>query len=572
MNSTKAFWICILLLFVNTKFSYGQEELIPEVKREKILKPNSEHVFTLNLNKGELVIFYITNYSSDLQFLAWNENNEIVEQTETFDGTDIPIFHARETGKYNIKITPLHQLKDAIKYNLQLKVIKSNTNDKAEIISKLLKSFYPKNEPGSCVSIMYEGKVILQECYGLSNISYQSKNNEQTLFNLASVSKQFTAYGISLLSSKGLISLNDDIRKFIPELPEYSKPIKIENLLNHTGGFYENDFPLALAGYDNSFIPKEKEFQFIYSNKDVLFNSGEQFQYSNTGYVLLAEIISRVTKMKFNQWMSENVFIPIGMSSTLVLDDMNTVVINKAESYVKSKDGEYIISPVNFDAPGPGNILTNIDDLTKWITHIDSISKESTLYNKKTFLNNGEEVNYIFGNFYSSFKGNKMISHLGLTSGYRTSLARFPEKNISVALLANNGMWKTYDLASEIFEIMLSDEIQLEKLKATIFEKESNKKVTSSEKKPLQNTNLEKLTGFYYSDKIQTYFQVTMENGNLFLSNFFNPQIRLTNTNINEFSSDVWYLNKIKFNENDDKTSMTIFNDRDTAAIKFFKQ
>ena len=186
-------------------------------------------------------------------------------------------------------------------------------------IDTIFSSWNHSNNPGGVVLITQKGKTLFSKAYGLSNIAFQQRNTASTLYNIGSVSKQFTAMGIVLLAMQNKLSLNDAVAKHLPKFPDFGHPITIRNLLQHTSGLRDFHGLLALAGWRRGdIITNEDVYRILQRQKELNFTPGTEFLYSGTGYILAVKIIEKITKMNFDQWMRENIFTPLGMCDTSV--------------------------------------------------------------------------------------------------------------------------------------------------------------------------------------------------------------------------------------------------------------
>jgi len=236
---------------------------------------------------------------------------------------------------------------------------------KAEIqkIDSLFISWNQPNHPGGSVGIMKEGKVIFSRAYGLASLEYLVPNTPDTRFNIASVSKQFTCMGIVLLHIQGKLSFDDDVRKYLPELPVFEDPITIRHLIHHTSGMRSLHALLEMAGWrgDDS-RTNEDLFRFMKNQKDLNFKPGEEYLYCNTGYMLMADIIEKITEEKFAVWMHDNVFEPLEMINTYVEDDYSRVVPVNATSYYGSASHGFSRAVEYWGYVGSGNIHSTTND------------------------------------------------------------------------------------------------------------------------------------------------------------------------------------------------------------------
>ncbi len=300
---------------------------------------------------------------------------------------------------------------------------------------------YNSHTPGAAVAIVKDGEIVFQKGYGMADLDHSIPITPQTVFNIASVSKQFTAFAIYLLASEGKISLEDDIRKYITELPDYHAVIKVKHLLGHTSGLRDQAAIWSLAGYWSSDISTtEQTLKLIARQRNLNFAPGTAFGYCNTGYTLLAEIIHRVSGKSLAAYTQEKMFSPLGMTSTQFYDNHEKVVKNKAESY-ELIDGVYYHRPLNVSNPGPSNLLTTVEDLTKWVLNFENpvVGTPGLIkaFNEASYLNNGQKAvlrisatgDTIFhakGQNLSNYKGVDMLTHGGHAAAFRTFMGRFP--------------------------------------------------------------------------------------------------------------------------------------------------
>lgn len=223
----------------------------------------------------------------------------------------------------------------------------SQTNDEADRKIDSLFASYHSQTPGAAVAIVKDGKIIFKKGYGMADLDHDIPITPQTIFNIASVSKQFTAFAIYLLENEGKISFEDDVRKYIPELPDYGTIIKTKHLLAHTSGLRDQAAIGSLAGWHSGdIITTEQILKLVARQKSLNFTPGTMFNYNNTGYTLLTEIVYRITGKTFAEYTSENIFKPLGMTNTQFYDNHEKIVKNKAESYERINN-MYYHKPLN---------------------------------------------------------------------------------------------------------------------------------------------------------------------------------------------------------------------------------
>ena len=221
--------------------------------------------------------------------------------------------------------------------------------------------------PGCALSVIRDHKIIYESGYGMADLDHNVPVTPATVFHVASMSKQFTAASILLLAQEGKLSLDDSVRKYIPELPDFGTPITIRELLHHTSGLRDQWELLNLSGwrYSHDLITDADVLYVVSHQRDLNFPPNTQFMYSNTGYTLLAQIVARVSGQSFRSFTTERIFVPLGMKNTHFRDDFDEIVKNMAYGYVSSGD-TFRLSVTNFDTVGATSLLTTVEDLALW--------------------------------------------------------------------------------------------------------------------------------------------------------------------------------------------------------------
>ena len=334
----------------------------------------------------------------------------------------------------------------------------SAQNPQAEV-DKLIAAMIKPESGGVTVAVAEGDKILFSKGYGLANVEYNIPNSPKTIFHVASVSKQFTAFAIALLVEQGKISLDDDIRKYLPELHDFGSKITIRHLVHHTSGLRDQWNLLALAGWRlDDVITKNQVLRLISHQDELNFKPGDEFSYCNTGYTLMGEIVSRVTGKSFADWCSENIFKPLSMDRTLFYDDHEKIVKDRAYSYNDSPSGlkKSVLSYAN---AGATSLFTTAEDLTKWSANFYQMKVGSKTVMKQMeqrgILNKGDTLSYAFGQAIANYKGVKSIAHSGGDAGYRTFLIRFPEQQYSIVVLSNLGSFNPAGLAYQVADIYL---------------------------------------------------------------------------------------------------------------------
>ncbi len=304
-----------------------------------------------------------------------------------------------------------------------------------------------KNTPGFSIMVIYKGNKIFNRGFGLANLKTKRQLNSHSNFYLASVSKEFTTMAIMILHDRGLIGFDDPVKKYLPGLPSYYKNITVRNLMTHTSGVPDY---YALLGYSHNFsgITNKDVWNLLLKQDSLNFKPGTKFQYSNSGFVLLSMIVSKVSHESFAKFLKKNIFNKIGMKNTLVITPSVKNIPNKATGYAKDSTGRYKIDDYDQFTTGAGGIYSNTADLYRWdqSLYTNKLVKKSTLNEAFTNqqLNNGEKINYGFGWFIGKFKngklkGTKFVYHTGALDGFRNLIFRIPSLHFSYIVLSNTG-------------------------------------------------------------------------------------------------------------------------------------
>jgi CubicO group peptidase (beta-lactamase class C family) len=346
---------------------------------------------------------------------------------------------------------------------------------------------------------------------------------------MGSVSKQFVAMSIALLAEEAKLSLDDDIRKYVPEIPAYERPITIRQMIHHTSGLRDYLTLLSLTG--RSFadsIVEEEVIDLIARQKELNFSPGEQYLYSNSGYFLLAVIVKRVAGMTLREFTEEKIFKPLGMHDSHFHDDYAMLVRNRAEGHLAEEDGGWGLTRSRFALVGSGGLYTTVEDLYRWDQNFynnrlgnGSASLLSTVRTRGV-LNDGEVLDYAFGLTIGEYRGLDTVRHGGALGGYRAHLLRFPAERFSVAIACNLDAINPGTLADQIADIYLSDRLKERKPTAT--------PPALSEQAPEDGgggdmeTRLEDYTGEYESDELLVTYRLLMEEGHLNLQIRKNPK------------------------------------------------
>lgn len=334
--------------------------------------------------------------------------------------------------------------------------------NKTEKIDPLLKSFEKPNSPGLSIGIIQNGNIIYSKGIGLASVESNIKNNTKTVFSIASIAKQFTASCIWVLVQEKKLSLEDDIWKYLPEMPNYGTPIKIKHLLNHTSGIRNYHAIMDLQGfdYDSEYYNNETVLQLASKQRGLNNKPGEKVLYSNTNYNLLTTIIERVSGKNLNEFATEKLFKPLQMNSSCFKVSNKQIIKNKAIEYQLS-NGEYITNTSTQESYGAGSMASTVEDLAKWISVLNGINSEfkslSNFLIQCEKLENREKAKYARGVMVDNYKGYQTISHSGYSWGGQAQLITLPEKNLGIIILTNLESINPTPISYQILDLFLND-------------------------------------------------------------------------------------------------------------------
>lgn len=325
-----------------------------------------------------------------------------------------------------------------------------------DVIAKKADSIFKiyDQKPGVAVLVVQDGKIAFEKGYGLASLEYNIPITPTTVFDIASVSKQFTGYAISTLIQQGKISPDDDIHKYLSWVPDFGKKITIRNLIHHTSGLRDWPEGLHAAGWRwEEAFGWDDIMRMVKQQKELDFEPGSQYQYSNTGYNLLAAIVEKVTGKTLPVWVEENIFKPLQMNSSQVLTDYSEVIKNVAGSYYQDGN-DYHKSSDMLTAWGSSSIFTTVEDLSKWVIAFQKgLDEKDPVYMRMIEtdkLNNGVKNNYAYGNEVMDDQGLLNINHTGGWASFATVISTYPSQKISIILLSNNGSFNSYGKANNV--------------------------------------------------------------------------------------------------------------------------
>jgi CubicO group peptidase (beta-lactamase class C family) len=329
-------------------------------------------------------------------------------------------------------------------------------------VDSIFSRFAGTSTPGCAVGVSRDGRTLLSRAYGMADLEHERPNTPGTIFEAGSVTKQFTAAAVLLLAQDGTLSLDDDVRKLIPELPAYATPITLRHLLNHTSGLRDwgtvaaiGEWPRGSRTYTNAHVLAIARRQ-----RTLNYPSGQYFAYTNTGYTLLAVVVERAARMTLPDFTRTRLFEPLGMASTSWRDDYTRVVKGRAVAYRPAGRGEFRMDMPFENAVGHGGLLTTTGDLLRWSDNLRTGQVGGPAFiremHRQGRVNGGREIRYASGLFVTHYRGLPEVYHGGGTAGYRAAFARYPEQRLGVTVLCNAANADATTLAHQVADVYLN--------------------------------------------------------------------------------------------------------------------
>ncbi|MGE6761806.1 serine hydrolase domain-containing protein [Corallococcus interemptor] len=380
-------------------------------------------------------------------------------------------------------------------------------------IDAVFKDYSGPSTPGCALGIYQDGRILYSKGYGVADLNQGTPITATTLFDIGSVSKQFTAASVVLLAQEGKLALTDDIRKYLPELPDYGTPITVDHLLHHTSGLRDYTDLLYLQGHYYEDVTDDDEALAVIARQRALrFKPGTRFEYSNSGYFLASLIVKRVTGKSLTGFAKERLFQPLGMTRSHFREDHTAVVPGRATAYAPAGNKEYRLDMSNWNQLGDGQVQTSVTELVKWEENfstakvggralIDGLLERGT-------LSSGDRTGYGRGLFLDTYRGAQRVQHSGSWGGYRAMLMRFPVQHVSIAVLCNRADTRP-DLADRVADLVLGKAFQ-----AT----EPETKAAATRAPEPASGDFARYVGTYYDDAAHRVLNVRVQDGKLELA------------------------------------------------------
>lgn len=449
----------------------AQERVPPELAVGRTvtdsLAPGEPHEYALELAARQFVLGRVDQRTVDVVVRIHGPSGDVLD---SFDGPargPEPFqFETDSAGRYTIEVAPFEE--ETGRYALTVERAEPVAVRPSDRVDQLMAA-YAGDVPGGVVGVVRHGELVFAKGYGRADLTYDIPFTVETRTNIGSTSKQFTAFAINLLAERGELTLDDDVREHIPELPRFEETVTLRHLLTHTSGYREFLNTLALTGrnlQEGDWVDREEVIALVRRQPELQNVPGSEWNYNNTAFALLATVVERVGGKPFPDWMRENVFEPLGMEHTVVRADPHRIVENSARGYAPSEEGGWREASDLGGAMGAGGIYTTVGDLARWIGNLETgaLGGEAVIERMTTpyVLADGDTTDYGFGLFIDEQRGLRRIHHGGADIAHRSMLAWYPETATGVVALSNNASFGAAARAAAVAEAFLGDAMEPE--------------------------------------------------------------------------------------------------------------
>ena len=365
---------------------------------------------------------------------------------------------------------------------------------------------------GCALGVIQGGELVYARGYGSANLDLGVPLSSASVLHVASVSKEFTAIATGMLARQGKLSLEDDIRKYVPEMPDLGHTITLSHLIHHTSGLRDQYGLFRLAGWrDEDVQTFDDVLDFAFRHRRLNFEPGSEYAYCNTSYTLLALTVERVSGQKYREFVREQIFEPLGMTHSHFHDDITEIVPNRASGYAPKEGGGFKVADSTVSAVGAICVYTTVEDLACWVRNFQTRQVAADVLDEAFMpgqVSDGTSQSYGFGLQLGSYRGLKTISHGGVDSGYRAEMCWFPEVDFGVVILANLSSIKPGALARKVADLYLGERLSsVELLDAPAIE--------------VPEADLEALAGLYRDERRFVTRRVSLNEGKLTVDGLF---------------------------------------------------
>lgn len=436
--------LCISIVLSQEKPTESGRPIQLKKELSDSLAQGGEHTYILALKAEQFVYGEVNQIAVDAVVTVKDpEGNVLGNFDGPAEGPEPFQFDSKAAGDYTIMVKAFEETSG--RYTIVVKGLEPIAKDPKKRVDQLMATFTGPEKPGAAVAVVRKGKVIFKKAYGMANLTHDIPFTTETLNNIGSTSKQFTAFGIALLAKEGKLSLDDDVRKHIPDVKDFGKTVTLRHLLTHTSGYREFINTLAMSGVnliEGDYIDRDEIVDIIKRQPTLQNDPGAEWNYNNSGFGLLATVIERVTEQPFPQWMEKHVYKPLGMNHTVVRAHPREIIPNSSHGYVQGDKGSFDEGRDIGASRGAGGMYATVGDLAKWMTHFrtgkvggkDIIEQMTTRF----VLTGGDTTNYGLGLFVDKQRGLNRIHHGGADMAHRSTLVYYPDIDAGFTIQSNS--------------------------------------------------------------------------------------------------------------------------------------
>ncbi|NNM33116.1 MAG: beta-lactamase family protein [Gemmatimonadetes bacterium] len=434
--------------------------------RELALAAGESIEYTISLDADQFVYGEVLQIDGDLRVSVTDGEGEDVAAFDGLDrGAEPFSFTTEAGGQYQLRVESQAE-NGTTAGRVALLTVEAAAQDPVARLDQLMRPHSGTDRPGVVVGVVRDGSLLLTRGYGMANLDHGVAFGPNTISNIGSVTKQFTAMGLLLLEQDGKLSLDDDIRTHIPELPDWGDPITLRNLLNHTGGYREIYNLLPLTGYEGEdAFDRTRAIQVVQRQTERQAAPNTEWNYNNTGFILLSLVVERTSGMSFDEYMGSRVFEPLGMSDTRVKMVQGQIIPGSAQGYVPEAGRGYRTARDLAASAGAGGVYTTVADLARWLRNFTdpelggahAIRQLAT----SAVLADGDSTGYGLGLGVSTRRGRTLYQHTGGDVAHRAYLGYYPEFEGGVIVMSNDALFNL-GMGSRIADLFFDDELEPE--------------------------------------------------------------------------------------------------------------
>ena len=501
--------------------------------------------FRLDLQADQFVRLEADQQTTDAVLTVYGPAGEFVAMADaTPRGPEPLTFTTRTAGRYRLDVAPFQGQPG--RYTIAFQRAEPVATTPAGTVEQAMSGFTDAT-PGAVVAVFRGGETVFAKGYGMADLEHGVPNTPATPFHVASLSKQFTAFAVALLADEGHLSLDDDVRTYVPEVPDFGQAITLRHLLHHTSGLRDQWELWAIGGgLLDDVIRQEDVLRLVERQRELNFAPGTEFSYSNTGYTLLATVVERVTGERFADWMAARVFRPLGMASTRVRDDHETLVPGRALSY-RAGAGGYTNAVLSMSSYGATGVVTTAEDLGRWLQnfHTGAVGGPAVVarMQERGVLASGDTLDYALGLFADRQGGLRRLQHGGVDAGFMTVMAYYPEIDAGVVVLSNTATFYPTQTGFAFARSFFGDAM------APLAPAQAWTGASAEASPPWAPSaaDLAAYAGRYYSDELEAVYTVAVEEDRLVARHRRLGDIALAPVSADRFQGDRWFIGSVAF-------------------------